>query len=82
MQPNNVENEVINFIKTTFRVKEEIQPELSLVGTGIVSSISMIELVCWIEQNFKLQIPPEDFLPENFDSVKSICNYISNKKAL
>jgi acyl carrier protein len=81
MQTNTIENEIIDFIKTTFRVNEEIQPELSLVGTGIVSSISMIELVCWIEQNFELQIPPEDFLPENFDAVKNICNYISNKKA-
>lgn len=76
-----IKGKITSFIKSTFGVAEDVDLNISLTGTGIVSSISMIEMICWVEETFNLSIPPEDFLPEYFDTVNSIYNYIKSKRA-
>lgn len=78
---NKVKHEILSFLSSSFNVEGEIDPTISLTGSGIVNSISMIELICWLEEAYDLSIPPEDFLPEHFDTVNSIHNYILAKEA-
>ncbi len=77
---NHIKDTIVSYLTSNFKVEDAIDLDMSLTGSGIVSSISMIELICWLEDAFTLSVPPDDFLPEHFDTVNSICRYIENKR--
>jgi acyl carrier protein len=50
--------------------------ETSLLEGGILDSLSLLRLVVFLEERFNLTIGEADLLPENFDSVNTICAYL------
>jgi acyl carrier protein len=56
-----------------------VDREQSLVGSGAIDSLGVLELVEFIEMRFGLQIPEDELLPENLDSVANITRYLSDK---
>ena len=52
----------------------------NLLKNGMVDSIGMVRLVGFIEENYQITVPPEDFTIENFQSVKIIADYLQNRK--
>jgi acyl carrier protein len=58
---------------------EKVDREQSLVGSGAIDSLGVLELVEFIEMRFGLQIPEDELLPENLDSVANITRYLSDK---
>ena len=58
---------------------ETIDLDEDLLGNGIMDSLGMMKLVLFLENEFNVQIPPEDMTVENFVSVQSISEYISHK---
>lgn len=53
----------------------------SLIQTGIVDSTGIHELVFFLEDTFKLQIVPEEMIPANFDSIRTVDDFVSRKLA-
>ncbi len=51
---------------------EEITYDTPLISSGYVDSFSMVSLLVFLENKFKIKIPPEKATPEAFDSVNSI----------
>jgi acyl carrier protein len=51
---------------------EEITYETPLISSGFVDSFSMVSLLVFLENKFKIKIPPSKATPEAFDSVNSI----------
>ena len=47
---------------------------------GIIDSIGVMELVTFIGNAFKVTVPPEDILPDNFDSVQKLADYVRRKQ--
>ncbi len=68
-------------IKEFLRGKEnyDIDPETSLIQTGLLDSLALLRLVGFIEDEFGLLIDDEDINPENFDSLKSIETFLVGK---
>ncbi len=50
----------------------EITYETPLISSGYVDSFSMVSLLVFLENRFKIKIPPSKATPEAFDSVNSI----------
>ena len=50
--------------------------DTSLLRGGILDSLSLLRLVVFLEERFKLTVDETDLLPENFDSVDTICAYL------
>jgi len=50
--------------------------EASLVDSGILDSLGLLQLVVFLEERFAITIGEADLLPENFDSIDSICAYL------
>jgi acyl carrier protein len=44
----------------------------SLTETGVIDSIILIQLVDFLENKYKIQIPLEMLTPENFDTLAGI----------
>lgn len=51
---------------------EEITYDTHLISGGYVDSFSMVSLLVFLENKFKIKIPPSKATPESFDSVNKI----------
>jgi acyl carrier protein len=47
-----------------------------LLEGGILDSLSLLRLVVFLEERFKITVGEADLLPENFDTVNAICSYL------
>lgn len=50
----------------------KITYETPLISSGHVDSFSMVSLLVFLENKFRIKIPPSKATPEAFDSVNSI----------
>jgi len=55
----------------------EINYETPLISSGYVDSFSMVSLLVFLENKFKIKIPPSKATPEAFDSVNNIVSLVS-----
>ena len=55
---------------------EQLKNDDSFLETGIVDSTGVVELVMFVEDTFAIEVPDEDVVPENFDSVEALVGYI------
>jgi acyl carrier protein len=53
----------------------------SLLETGVIDSMTMVDLIAFIEQQFDIHVDEDDMVPENFDAVDSIVAYVELKRA-
>jgi acyl carrier protein len=66
--------DVRNFLKTQGLLTEKItlKENDSLTDTGVIDSIILLQLVDFLENKYKVQIPLEMLTPENFDTLEGI----------
>ena len=71
---------LLDYIKKELAVgsKRNIQMEDDLLSAGIIDSLGVLQLVAFIEEQFNIQMPDEDVVLENFQSVNSLANYLDN----
>lgn len=53
-----------------------LRNDTSLLESGILDSLSLLKLLVFLEQEFKIPVDEFELLPENFDTVNAICVYI------
>jgi len=56
-------------------------PDVSLVSTGILDSVSVLKLLVFIEERFRVKIADEELTPANFDTLDRIAAFINSKTA-
>ena len=76
-----IEREIRTFLDRNFPLYEEakVNRDDSLVETGVIDSLGILELVDFVETRFELRIPEDELLPENLDSIGSITRYLAQK---
>jgi acyl carrier protein len=70
------------FIGENFMFQEDPQSlsdDASFLETGIIDSTGVLELVCFLESTFGIQVADEEMLPENLDSIRAVTAYVSRK---
>ena len=53
--------------------------EASFLENGVVDSMNILELVMFVEEKFGVHVADSEIVPDNFDSVASLANYIRAK---
>jgi acyl carrier protein len=43
--------------------------------------LGVVELVAFVEETYQLEVPDDDIVPANFDSVDNLAAYISRRAA-
>lgn len=84
MNSEEVKRKLMLFFKNNLLYNEsmdEIEEDESLIQDGYIDSTGIIELVSFIEMTFGFKVFDREILPENFDSIKRIHNYVCGKVA-
>ncbi len=50
--------------------------ETPLLESGILDSLSLLQLVVFLEERFGITVGDADLLPQNFETVSTICAYL------
>jgi acyl carrier protein len=84
MQQNNIEKTVSQFISKTFLFDEtkEVDKTVSLLGTGVIDSTGVLELISFLETTYNVKFRDEELVADNFDSIEMIKEFLSNKVAI
>ena len=56
--------------------EDELTDNFPLIEEGIIDSMGIMRIVSWLEDDFDIEINPEDLLLENFENVNAILNFI------
>lgn len=54
-----------------------IEPETPLLEWGILNSISTVQLIGFIRDEFQVDVPPEDVVGSNFKDLRSISQLLA-----
>lgn len=81
-QQQDIERGVRRFIDENFPLGDtgsELDRTDSLLEVGVIDSVGVLELIEFLEASYSIQIPDEDVLPENLDSLEAIGRYVSSR---
>lgn len=57
--------------------RDELVPiDESLVGTGILDSFGIVEMLTYLESEYELTIPDDDLIRENLGSIERMASYL------
>ena len=52
------------------------------MDAGIVDSTGILELVDFLDNEFRIKISDDEILPENLDSINNIINFLEKKNVV
>jgi acyl carrier protein len=61
------------------RSPRAIEEDDNLMGLGLIDSMGVLQLSAFIEEEFGIEISPEEFTPDNFRSIATIAELIKKK---
>ena len=53
----------------------------SLFDNDVLDSLTFVDLLGWLEQTHNISANPDELLPENFDSVDRIAQFVVRKRS-
>ena len=71
-----------NYIIDNFLFGDEdgLRDDTSFTENDLLESTGIMELVAYIEDNFKITVEDEELVPENLDSIKKVAEFIERKR--
>ena len=58
-----------------------LDPDESLLTNGILDSLGVLDVVAFLESEFKITVTDEDLLPENFESLGRLTAFVEERQA-
>jgi acyl carrier protein len=85
MNEQTVLEQARNFVVENFmymRKVKTIGDGESLLRTGVISSLGMMEVVEWVESTFGVSVDPEEITEQNFDTLQGIARFVMSKASV
>ena len=84
MTEDQIVSTVSRFVAKNFLFDEtkSIDPTTSLLGSGILDSTGILELIAFLEDSYELKFRDEELVAENFDSIENIRRFLIPKLSL
>lgn len=79
-----INNRIRQFIMTLFplaRKRSILEDDSPLLNSGIIDSLGVLDLINFIEEEFKIMVSDEDLLPENFETIANMSAFIQTKNS-
>jgi acyl carrier protein len=75
-----LEEKIGNYIEQNFPQGKKIEADTSLINSGIIDSMGIVEIIEHIETKYGIVVEDNEVDQKNFDSVSSIAHFIEAKK--
>lgn len=62
------------------RKKVEIKPDSSLISSGLLDSLTLLQLISFIEERFEIKVSDLEMVPDNFQTINAMKAFILKKK--
>jgi acyl carrier protein len=74
-------HQIRDFILRKFPLarKRGVKESDLLLESGILDSMGVLEVVHFIEEEFRIQISDEELVPENFQSIERLVSFLQSK---
>lgn len=84
IEKRDIEKTVSEFICKQFLFSETrvIDKEKSLLGEGVVDSTGVLELITFLESNYKVKFQDDELVADNFDSIEKIERFLLRKTSV
>ena len=79
MESKIIELTVRRFLEGSFPLVKHVGNDSLLLGSGLLDSLAVLEVVGFVEREFHITVLDEDLIPENFGTIKSIAAFVSRK---
>lgn len=81
MTENHSNTKIRKFILEKFPLarKQQLKDSDTLLESGILDSLGVLDLVHFIEQEFSIAVADDELVPENFQTIDRIAAFIGNK---
>jgi acyl carrier protein len=82
MQATEIERDIRNYLIQHFLSghSEKLRADGSLLG-NVVDSVGVLELVTFLQDNFKIIVEDEDVIPGNLDTVNNLVAFVAKKRS-
>jgi len=60
--------------------RNKLDPEESLISSGILDSLSLLRLVAKLEEEFDTTVEDGELIPNNFESISRIAAFLDRKR--
>ena len=83
MSTEQIEAEIREFLINNFIFDPSVRLDAkdSLMENGVVDSTGILEVLMWVESNFGVHVEDSEVLPENFDSIGNMTQYVLRKQS-
>jgi acyl carrier protein len=62
--------------------RKKVEDDQDLFKTGLLNSLFAMQLVMFVEKEFKIKVENEDLDPKNFSTIQSIVGFVERKLSL
>lgn len=79
-----IETQLRHFVRDNLmfgQTQHELKNDQSFLNSGIIDSTGVLELVAFLEDNFKIKVNDEEIVPENLDSIERLIQFVTKKQA-
>lgn len=73
-----IEEQILNIVKSITQ-NETVEINQNLLDEGVLDSLTTIELIAKLEEQFKINIENDELNHENFNTISSISSIIKKK---
>jgi acyl carrier protein len=83
MTEHNVLQQVRDYVVENFMYMRKVKTvgdDESLLRTGVITSLGMMEVVGWVEDTFGVTVDPDEITEQNFDTLRGIASFVVTKR--
>ena len=82
MEPERMKTDLINFLRTIQRPDfplQEIDGDLSLVESGLIDSLALLQIITYLEQTYGIDFREKGIDPGELRSVDAILEFVARE---
>jgi acyl carrier protein len=76
-------DEIVAFLKELSAARGkpvgDIAPAAHFFDLGLLDSLSLLDFITFIEKRYSIEIPGQDIVPENFESLLAVTQYLASR---
>jgi acyl carrier protein len=78
-----IQQRVRQFISENFYVSDAtaLTNDASLIAAGVVDSTGMLEVITFLESEYRISIDDTEMTPENLETIGRIARFVAQKQA-